>query len=99
MTEKFEITIGEDLDGFLGYDQSAIDQIEIEESKENYEVAVRKQIKSIYPDLTVEFAWGGSSHYSAPIDLEPETYGDLQADLEMIEERVYNMQDFWAIKK
>jgi hypothetical protein len=52
---KTKIVIGEDYDGFLGYDQSAIDQIDIEESISNYESMFLKRINQWYPELEVEF--------------------------------------------
>ena len=94
MTEKQKITIGEDLDGFLGYDSDAIAQIDIEASQANYETNLCKAIHEWYPDLVIEFAWGGSSNYSGFEGDEDE----LQSDLEMFEDRVYNLQDFWVNK-
>lgn len=98
MATKYEITIGEDIDGFLGYDQGAIAQIDIEASQAAYEAEVTKRINKLYPDLNVAFAWGGSSDYTYPMDDDPENYSDLQFHLEMIEEEVYSSQMFWVEK-
>ena len=94
MTEKIEITIGEDLDGFLGSDSAAIEQIDIDASQANYETAVTKAINEIYPDMVVTFAWGGSTNTN---EFEGDPY-DLQSNLADIEERIYNGHEFWVTK-
>ena len=102
MNKTFEITIGEDLDGFLGYDSEAIAQIDVEASQEAYETAVAKQVFEMYPEIKkVHFAWGGNSNWAdwqyaqeKPVQAADE----MQWDLEAIEERVYNGQDFWVMK-
>lgn len=91
--DKKYLRIGEDLDGFLGNDSNAIAQIDIEGSQAAYEEALKKRILEWYPDAEIEFAWGGNSYYD---DFDnPE---EIQFDLEMWEDQVYNMQDFWVMK-
>lgn len=100
MLEKIEITIGEDEESFLGNDPAAIAQVDIEASKENFEKALRKEIRRRYPDLVVNFAWGGNSDYAWLMDRanDREEYKYLQDDLEEIGDRIYNQQDFWVTK-
>ena len=99
MSQKFEITIAQDTDGFLGYDPEAIAQIDIEASKEAYEKQLTQKINKYYPDLIITIEWDGSrSTYTWPMEDEPETYKDLQDDLEWITEEVYNSQKFWVTK-
>ena len=91
--DKKYLRIGEDLDGFLGYDSDAVAQIDIEASQAAYEEALKKRILEYYPDTEIEFAWGGNSYYD---DFDyPE---DIQTDVEMWTEQIYNMQSFWVMK-
>ena len=98
MTEKIEITFGEDLDGFLGYDADAIALVDIEASKDAYEQAVRKAIAESYPELGVNFAWGDDSNFSDAEYADPDTYADIQSVLEEIAERIYSLQQFWVYR-
>ena len=94
-SQKIEITIAEDLDGFLGNDSQAIEQIDIEASQANYEKELTEAIHEFYPELVIHFDWGGARNNYFGFDGNED---ELQSDLEMFEERVYNMQDFWVNK-
>jgi FMN phosphatase YigB (HAD superfamily) len=93
MTKRIEITIGQELDSFLGNDPDAIATINIEASKESYEQAISKLAER---ELNVEIAiaWDGNndtSEYEGDKD-------ELQSDIEDLVDRVYNSQDFWVNK-
>jgi len=88
------LVIGEDLDGFLGYDSEAISKIDVEASKEKYEEMLSKKIKEFYSDIEIKFNWDGESDYYDFDDPE-----EIQTDLEWMEDVVYNSQDFWVMKE
>jgi hypothetical protein len=93
MTEKIEITIGEDLDGFLGYDSDAIALVDIDASKQKYCDMLRAEILKIYPDLNINFNWDGQTYLDDPEDIDI-----AQWELEDIEQKVYNSGEFWVYK-
>jgi len=94
----FTITIGEDLDGFLGYDSVDIDKIEIEQSQRKYESMVEEWVKESHPEISqIIFDWGGKMDLSEIEYLRDRMW--LQEDLEYIEGMVYNSQNFWVFKK
>lgn len=93
MSEKIEITIGEYLDGFLGYDSDTIALVDIEASQKKYCDILRVEIRKIYPNLDVNFVWGGQTHLD---DLEDVDIA--QWELDSIEEEVYNNGEFWVYK-
>ena len=96
MTEKHTIVLGEDEDSFLGYDPSASEIIDIPASKIKYMEMVTKKIQGVYPELIIEFNWGGSSNW-AWLEQE-EGYELLGYDLEDLESEVYNNGEFWVEK-
>jgi|SRR3990172_4926248 len=101
MDTTFKITIGEDIDNFLGNDPAAIALIDIEASQSAYEQIVAARIMQLYPEINrVWFDWGGTSDYDDWAFSQDNPYqaaDDFQADLEMIEEQIYNQQDFWVL--
>jgi hypothetical protein len=99
MEETYEITIRQDLDGFLGNDSESIAKLDIEKSQANYEKMIRKEIKKIYPNLIVNIEWGNvvSKNYLFG-DFPMEEQENFQWELEGITERIYNTQEFWVEK-
>jgi hypothetical protein len=89
------LIIYEDEDGFLGPDSKAIEQIDISASKEAYEELLSKKIFEFYPDVEVEFSWGSCGQTNF---FEFDNPDDLQADLEWMEDLIYNGSEFWVLK-
>lgn len=102
MDTEFEITLGEDLDSFLGNDPDAIVQIDINASQDAYQAAVAQEVGRLYPEIkSVNFAWGGHTNYDQwqYAQDDPDKSGDwMQYDLEDIEDRIYNRQEFWVFR-
>ena len=98
MAEKIEITFGQDLDAFLGRDDDAIAMIDIEKSKVCYKQAICGAIAKVYPELAVEFVWGGGSNFSDAEYADPDTYADIQGVVREIAGRIYNLGHFWVYR-
>ena len=94
MAEKIEITFGQDLEAFLGRDDDAIAMIDIEISKVCYERSICGAIAKVYPELAVEFVWGGGSNFREAEYADPIAYIDIQGVVRAITDRVYNLGNF-----
>lgn len=100
MSDKWKITLSEDLDGFLGTDPDNIALIDVEASQEAYERAMTTKIRALYPELEVDFDWNGGPTRGVDdaVEYDPENYKYLDGDLMMAEDEVYQRQDFWVKK-
>lgn len=87
-----EITLCMADDAFLGDDAAAIEKIDIDASKAEFEKMVALRIKKHYPELTVSIDWHASRG----------DFGDLSLDdqdfINEIVQLVYSSQDFWVEK-
>jgi hypothetical protein len=95
---KITLEIHQDLDGFLGYDSSTIDMIDVEASQASYEKRVLKLLAEWLPEYSFEFVWDQNNNYSLHQIDDPSEEMTVQDMMEMAVDQVYNMQDFWVDK-
>jgi len=94
------IVLGEDMDGLLGNDPDEIAKIDVSSSQEQYENMVYEAIRKFHPEIDeVIFDWSvyGKTNLNEIEDEQEREW--LFEDLQMIEDTVYNSQDFWVLKE